>query len=303
VVLALWLVLGVAGAAPVAAAPTGGSASISDSHPQPGQGVTVRASGLLPGGVAYIDYIPDGARLATVHAGADGSFVHTVQIPIDSPDGKKQIVVTALDSEAHYAYLANDLTVKGPSASARLSDTSLVPGQALRISGNRFLVGTDVYAVLYPEGAILMKTTARSGGGFSAGVTMPTKLLNGRHGIAVVGLTYTGDVAYLQLFANVTGGIGTAAGDPFANASHEIPADVTTTTTEGPSTTTTDLAPLPTHAPSKSSLGPHGTDTGLVLAIVLALAVATGAALLASWLRSPAGRRWRRDRSNRRLDR
>lgn len=286
-------------ASPTAAVAQGSaSASISDSSVVPGQTVTVRASGLNPGGISLIDYIPDGVRLATVYAGPDGTYSAQVRIPDNSPDGRKQIVVTAIDAAGHYAYLPNDLTVNGPSASARLSDTTLTPSQAFQISGSRFRAGTKVYAVLYPEQVLLGGFTAGGNGSFTANVRMPKDLLNGDHGIVVAGADAKGGTAYLQLKATVTGGLGAlGAGDPFAKASAASAAALASTTTIDITTTTTIDTPFTTDVPGRPSLGPEGTDTKLVLAVLLVLAAGTVAALLASWWRSAAGRRWRRDRA------
>jgi hypothetical protein len=288
--------------APPAQAQAAASASISARVVVPGQTVTVRASGLLAGGTSFVDYIPDGVRLATVTVGGDGSYSVQVRIPGNSPDGRKQIVVTALDSLGHYAYLANDLSVNGPPASARLNDTTLTPSQAFQLSGSRWRPGSKVYAVLYPEQVYLGAFPASDGGSFTANLRMPKDLLNGKHGFVVVGADAKGGTAYLQLTASVTGGIGFAPGDPFAKAS---PGDVTaiaSTTTEDITTTTTIETPFTTDKPGRPPLGPHGTDTKLVLAVLLVVLLGTVGALVASWLRSPAGRRWRRDRGAGRAD-
>jgi hypothetical protein len=283
--------------APAARAQASASASISDSVVEPGQTVTVRASGLYPGTTSFVDYIPDGVRLATVTAGGDGSYSVQVRIPGNSPDGRKQIVVTALDAAGHYAYLPSNLSVNGPAASARLSDTTLTPSQAFQLSGSRFRAGYKVYAVLYPEQVYLGAFTAGDGGSFTANLRMPKDLLNGKHGFVVAGPDAKGGTAYLQLTASVTGGIGSSGVDPFAKATPGAVEAIASTTTVDITTTTTIETPFTTDKSGRPPLGPHGTDTKLVLTVLLVLALGTVGALVASWLRSPGGRRWRRERA------
>lgn len=289
--MALLALVVVVGAAAPALAQSGPSSSISDATTVPGQTVTVRAGGLTPGGIALIDYIPDGVRLATVHAGVDGSFVKDVQIPTDSPDGRKQIVVTAIAADGTYAYLPNDLTVKGPDAAIRVSDTTLRPRQQLRISGTRFLRGGSVYALLFPEQVLLGTATASADGTFALDVRMPSKLLNGRHGLVITGLTASGGYAYLQRLVMVIGGLGDLPGggtaDPFTH-----------TATRATSTTST----LPTATGVRTPVA-ASRHTGLVLLALLLLS-GTGLAILGvTWLWTPAGRTWRRRRRERRSGR
>jgi hypothetical protein len=274
-----------------ASAQAGPSASVSDTSVAPGQTVTVRASGLNPGGISLIDYIPDGVRLATVHAGADGSYVHDVQIPPDSPDGLKQIVVTAIAADGTYAYLPTTITLKGPAATIRVSDLTLNPGQALKVSGSRFLRGTTVYGLLFPEAISLFEITPARDGTFAAEVEMPDDLLNGRHGLVVTGLDASGHFAYLQQLVSVRGGIGDLPGesDPFAGAAALATSTTTTSTT---STTERERA-------RSQQLG-NGSDSSLIGLVVMLIAIVLLIVLAVTWYRSPAGKTWRRHREEHR---
>jgi hypothetical protein len=271
--------------APVLAAPAGGSASVSDTTPQPGQSVTVTASGLLAGREALVDYIPDGVRLAVPTVGPDGAFSISVRIPANTYDGPKQIVVTALDAAGKFTYLPTDLTMRGPPATAELSDVTLVPSQVVRISGNRWFAGTTVLAALFPERVSLGPITAGSDGRFSVDVRLPKDLLNGRHGVQLFGRAAGGRMASVKLPATVTGGVGRAG-------SFEIPDGPLNPTSTVPSSTTTlrtTTSAARAAAPSSGSDDSNAGVIGLIVACtLLVLVVAVG------WLWSADGRQWRR---------
>ncbi len=239
----------------------------------------------MPGGVSFIDYIPDGVRLATVYAGSDGAYQQEVQIPADTPDGAKQIVVTALDPSGHYAYLPSDLTVTGPAARASLSSSTLRPETRVRISGVRFLRGSSVYLLLYPEGVLLGTVTATPGGTFSKLVRMPTDLLGGPHGVVVVGFAAGGGLAYLALQATATSDLG--------GGGSVLPL---TSTTKPMVTASTSSTTVPDFALWSSA----GVDPKAIAWIMLIVCALLLGFLGGTWLRTPDGRRWRRYRRSRR---
>lgn len=291
-----------AGLGPASAA--GGSASVSDTNPAPGQVVTVSATGLKPGGPSLIDYLPDGVRLAEVTVGPDGSYQQDVRIPDLTLDGPKQIVVTALDAAGRYTYLPIDIRVSGPQTTARLSDTTLTPNQAVRLSGERFMPGRQVLIVLFPEGVDMGSAVADSSGRVVADLRMPAQLLNGRHVFAVAGAKAGGGhapgggFAYLKLEATVTGGVG------FVPTGTVVPADLEdffrtsttlpTSSTSSTSTTTT----IERDALADDVAGSDGASTGLLLVLLLlCLALVAGTVLM--WLRSDDGYRWLRKRLGR----
>jgi len=295
----LAVLLGLVLLAPAARAD--GSASVSDTSVVPGQTVTVRASGLKPGGTANIDYLPDAVRLASVTVGADGGLVQDVQIPSLSKDGPKQIVVTAIAATGRYAYLATDMTLKGPAASARLSDTTLVPGQQLRVDGTRFLPGYAVSIVVFPEQQYLGQPDAGSDGRFSVDVRMPAQLLNGRHTIVVAGANASGSYSYLELSATVTGGRGNVPAGGGGGGGGSLPPlnpavvpSSTTSTLRAPRPSATPLPPL-------GDGGDGGSRAGTVLLVVGFLALL--ALVAGTWFASPDGRRWRRERARQRRHR
>ncbi len=273
---------------------------MSDTSLVPGQTVTVRASELKPGGTANIDYLPDAVRLATVTVGADGALVQDVQIPSLSKDGPKQIVVTAIAATGRYAYLATDMTLKGPVATARLDDTTLVPGQRLRVTGTRFLPGYEVAIVVFPEQQYLGRPDAGSDGRFAVDVRMPAQLLNGRHTIVVAGANAGGSYSYLELSATVTGGVGNVPPGGGGGGNGSLPPlnpavvpSSTTSTLRVPRPTTGSLPPL-----TDVDGGSRAGTVLLVLGFLALLALVVG-----TWFASPDGRRWRRERGRRRRQR
>lgn len=293
-VLACLAVLLVPSAPASAAGP--GSASVSDTTPLPGQTVTVRASGLKPGGVSYVDYLPDAIRLATVTVGDDGSYSRNVQIPAGTKDGPKQIVVTAVGADGKYAYLPTDLRVTGPPATARLSTDRLFPRLALRVEGTRFLSGTEVSVVLFPEAQSMGSPRAGRDGRLSAEVVVPGEVLNGRHVVVVAGLTAGGGYAYLQIETTMTGGVGDVpAGDVVVPGAGYDPTAVTSTsftvpTTKAPTVTRGTVTDIPPTG--------DGFDGLAILLLVVLVAIVLGIGV-GSLLLTPAGRRWIRQRRRR----
>lgn len=287
------LLLGLVGAlgvvAPVRAAPAGGSASVSDTSPEPGQTVTVTATGLLPGRDTLVDYGPDGVRLATPTVGADGGFSVRVQIPLSTYDGRKQIVITALDAAGRFSRLYIDLTVAWPPATAQLSDMSLRPSQVVRISGDRWFPGTRVIVILLPEGVTIGDLTAGSDRRISADLRLPKDLLNGRHGVHVFGRAAGGRMANVKLFPTVTGGVGQAG-------SFEIPdAPLNpTTSTSSPATSSSVASVTTTARPGAPAADPE--DSNVALIALLALCVLLVVVVIIGWLLSADGRHWRRRR-------
>lgn len=275
-----------------AAAAGGGSVSVSDATPEPGQIVTVTASGLLPGGEVTVDYLPDGVRLATLTADPDGGLRRDVQIPLTTHDGPKEIRVTALDAAGGFTSLPAALTIKGPPATATLSDLSLRPNQVVRLSGTRWFAGTTVLVVLFPGAIELGPVTAGSDGRFDVSLRMPGNLRNGPHGIQVFGQSAGGKVANLKLFPTVSGGTGAVGSLDIPDDPGLVPPSSST------STTTTTLRSTTTLRRSAPLVGDTGSDIGVVV-----LTVVTGLALLAiavGWALSPQGRRWDRSRRRRR---
>jgi hypothetical protein len=289
VLLAVALGLGVLAAPAAEAAPAGGSASVSDTTPLPGQTVTVQASGLKPGGLSFVDYLPDGVRLAEVTVGDDGGYTVDVTIPVMSHDGPKQIVVTALDADGRYAYLPTDMTVNGPPATADLSDSTLVPGQTFQIDGSRFRAGKAGVVILYPEGVILAEPVPDAEGRWSEQVQVPAQVLNGRHGIAVVGIAAGGKVAYVKLFATITGGIGFVPEgiDLFA---FPLPPVDGTTTVPSTSTSTTRGTTTTTRPRQEAATDGSDDDSSLWLLVLLAGCVLLLVIVAIAWLRTPEGR-------------
>ena len=139
---------------PVGAAPADATSSVSDTTPAPGQAITVSAGGLAPGTEAEVYLLPEG-RLAQPTVGEDGGFRASVRIPVDSFDGPKQIVVSAVAADNTYAYLVTDVTVRGADAAAELSDTTLTPTEPVRVSGTRFRSGVELQIVVLPEAEVL----------------------------------------------------------------------------------------------------------------------------------------------------
>ena len=277
----------------VAAAPTSGSASVSDSSPQPGDVVTVRARDLGPGKPVTIEFQPGAVMLATLAVDGDGGFTRNVQIPPRATDGAKQIVVKSIGTDGRFTRLQLDLQVAGPPAAAQLTDDTLVPSQAFRVVGNRFAAGTSVVIVVYPEGVILGQPNAGSDGRLNADVRMPKDLLNGKHGFIVAGLAAGGHVAVLKLYATVTGGVGGVKGDPLAKVDYPY-----VTPTSGPTTSLVRRAT--STVPLGVSGGSGGSGSNLVWLVVLVAFVLLLVAISIAWLRSSDGRRWLRDRAERR---
>lgn len=280
--------------APVAGAgpPPAASASASDTTPEPGQTITVSARGLLPGWEAWIDYFPDQKRLATVPIRPDGTFTTDVVIPADTLDGVKGIAVISIDAAGSYAYLTIELVVRGAPADVDVSATRLRPGESMRVTGTRFQAGSPVFGVLFPAQTVVFQTTATSDRRFAATIRLPDDLPAGEHGLAVSGIAASGGPAYFPILLEVVGGsTRLPPGDPFQSASTSTS---TTTTRPDPSTTSTTA--------SRTSADPSSDgDDGWWAPLAIVLAALVLLILLGrNWLRSPAGRRWRQRRRERR---
>ncbi len=290
------LILGLLGAAaiagPVLAAPAEAVGSLSDTTPQPGQTITVTASGLLPNGDVVLDYLPDGVRLAVFKNGPNGSFSHQVRIPDSTYDGAKQVFVTALNAAGRFARLHLDLTISGPPASAVLSDLTLVPKQVVRFTGTRWYAGGSIVVLLFPEGENLGPVTAGSDGRFSVDLRMPELLLNGRHGIQVFGRSAGGRMANLKIFPTVSGGVGQAGAVEFPDEAGLLP------TTSTSSTTSTTSRATSTTARPDASASPLGGNNALVILVGLCLLAIV--VVIVTWLRSADGRHWLQQRQRRR---
>jgi hypothetical protein len=275
------------------AAPTTGSASVSDTTPLPGDVVTVRASGLQAGKPATIEYQPGAVMLATLTVDGDGGFTRNVQIPPRTTDGAKQIVVKSIGTNGRFTRIQIDLQVAGPPATARLSDDTLVPKEAFRFDGSRFAAGTSVVIVVYPEGAILGQPNAGPDGRFSVDVRMPELLLNGKHGFIVAGLAAGGHVAVLKLYATVTGGVGgVVKGDPLDEVDYPY---VTPTSAPTTSLVRRPTSTVPLVSGDSGGSGLNTLGLAILVAFVLILVV-----LAVAWWRSSEGQRWLRDRAERR---
>jgi hypothetical protein len=217
--------------------------------------------------------------------------VVTVTIPAHSFDGDKGIVVTSVNADGTFAYLPNGAVLRGPSAQARLSDTKLTPNESFRVTGSRFLPGADVKVVVFPEAVLLATVTPDGDGSFSVGVRMPSRLLNGKHGIVVAAPNASGGYSYLQLGATVTGGLGEAG----AIAAGDVEGFLATV----PSATTTITLHRITTTEAPSPTLPVDTDDGSrgwVLLLLAVLVLVVIAALVWGWLRTPEGQRWLRQR-------
>lgn len=269
------------GAVPPSAAQEDAEASISVSTAVPGQTITVRASGLFPGWIAWLDLFPDRVRLATADVRADGSFEQDVVIPRDSFDGPKGIAVISKDSHGKYAYLRLYLTVTGAGADVDVSDTTVVAGQTLQVSGTRFRSGSRVYGTLFPERIELFTVTVEDQR-FRTEVVLPDTLASGKHGLLIIGQAASGRFASFPILITTSGGVGemplVAGSDPFA-AIRFPEAE--------PSTTPT--APRYVREPSEDWSRWAAWITLVVIVTLLAI-------LGVAWLFSPSGRRWRERR-------
>jgi hypothetical protein len=286
--------LGAPTLAPAAtAAPAGGSASISDSSPQPGQTITVHASGLQPGKDAVIDYVPDAVRFGVYTVTADGTVDQSVRIPANTYDGPKEIVVTSFDSNGRFTRLKIDFEMAGPPASVSLNDTTLVPGQRIRFDGDRWFAGSTYAIVLFPERVTVATGTIGSDRTLDVSARMPDTLLNGKHGFLVGGRAAGGKAAYFKLFATVTGGIGQVPkGDVFAGADELNPTTSTTPSSSSSSSSTTRVTLSP-EATGDLDGGGFGSLLLVILGILLLLGLAS------TWFLTSDGRAWLRKRRER----
>jgi hypothetical protein len=280
-------------------APSGGTASLSDTHPDPGQVVTVRAADLLAGTPAVIDYVPDSVRFGVFTVSADGTVVQEVRIPATTYDGAKQIIVTSRDSKGHFARIKLDLTINGPPANVKLQDDSVSADQELRFTGTRWFVGSPFVAVLYPEKVVVAQTTIGGDQRLAVSGHLPSPVRNGKHGLIVAGRSAGGKAAFFKMFVTVTGGLGSLPdGDVFANAVNPLdPTTPLTVDTPVSSTSTTRVVSVP----SADDVDTGGVSIGTIILVVLAvlLLVAVGA----TWLASSDGRAWRAKQRERRKQR
>jgi hypothetical protein len=273
------------------AAPAGGSASISDPSPQPGQTVTVHASGLRPGKDAVIDYVPDAVRFGVFTVAADGTVDQAVRIPANTYDGPKEIVVSSFDSNGRFTRIKVPFTMSGPPATVTLDDTTLVPNQRIRFDGDRWFAGSTYAIVLFPEKVTIASGTIGADRTLDVAARMPGTLLNGKHGFLVGGRAAGGKAAYFKLFATVTGGIGQVPkGDPFAGADLNPTTSTTPPSSTSSSTTRATVAPEATGDLDGGGIGPLLLA---ILGLLLLIAVAS------TWFLTSDGRTWLRKRRER----
>jgi hypothetical protein len=292
------------GAAPAGpAAPAAATASLSDTTPDPGQLVTVRASELLPGTPAVIDYVPDSVRFGVFDVAGDGTLVREVRIPANTYDGAKQIIITSRDATGHVVRLKLDLTIAGPPATVSLSDDSWTPGQQITFSGVRWFAGSPFAVVLYPEGAVIAQTTIGSDLRLAVTGRVPADVRNGKHGLIVAGRAATGKAAFFKIFVTVIGGVGSVGpGDPFAGAvnpidpSIPIPPDITT-----PSTSSTSVLRSTPREEDGAEVDSGGISLWMIVLVALAVLLLIGVAV--TWLGTTDGRAWRAKRRERKKQR
>ena len=281
--------LGLLGPAP-ALAQSDPSISVSDTTPAPGQELTVTGSGFLPDSPVLLYLLPE-STYPNATVGGDGTFRSTVAISRDSIDGAKQLVVRGLKADGTHSYLTVDLRVVGAPASARISDTELAPSARFELSGDRFKRGTKVLVVLFPERVLLAELTAASDQSIAADLALPEAVFDGDHTIIVAGSEARAGYAWIELHANVTGGIGRTP--PVTGSGKELLDSFLagTTTTSRATTTTRAVGEAINH--DGGGGGGGITRPWILLVLLLLLAAVALVALVASWLRTPEGRRWK----------
>jgi hypothetical protein len=271
-----------------AVAQAGPTVSVSDATPQPGQRITVTARGFYPGSPALLYYLPE-VDLGDATVGEDGTFSKAVTIPLDSFDGKKQVVVRGFAADGSPAYVTADLTMVGPPATAQLSDDELTPLEGVQVTGTRFRSRSEVALVLFPEGVLLGIASTDARQRFSLDVEMPEIVLNGLHVIVAAGLNASGGYSWLELRANMTGGVGEAP--PITQSGRELieslpPSVLSTTSTIRPT--------IPREQGEALEVGGEGGFNGSWVVVVVLLVLALGAmgVLVMTWVRTPEGQRW-----------
>jgi hypothetical protein len=98
---------------------------------------------------------------------------------------------------------ASSYTISGPLS---VSDTTVVPGQQVTVSGSGYEPGATVEVTLTSTPVLLTTTTADGGGAISATVTIPLGTDPGAHTLSATGAAPEGDTLVLSAEITVEGG-------------------------------------------------------------------------------------------------
>jgi hypothetical protein len=110
----------------------GPTPTVSDTAPAPGGSMTVSGSGFKPGTQLTVQLFSDPVLLGTVDADGNGDYSIVVTIPVSTPPGSHEIVVTGLGADGQMLRSSVAIQV---SASGGGSDPSDGAGVPLRFTG------------------------------------------------------------------------------------------------------------------------------------------------------------------------
>lgn len=90
------------------------------------------------------------------------------------------------------------------------SGTDLAAGEKFTLTGSGYLRGSTVELIVYSTPTLLGTAVADGNGNFSAEVTLPKELANGKHHLVAAGVDANGNPRYLVTEVTVTGGVAAA---------------------------------------------------------------------------------------------
>jgi hypothetical protein len=104
----------------------------------------------------------------------------------------------------------------------QVSDTTIIPGDQVTVSGKHWKPGSTVNFTLQPEGISLGSATVGQNGKFSAVVTIPESIQPGAHRIVCSGIDRKGDPVVLGIDVQILGVVG-GGGAAFTGSVLNVP--------------------------------------------------------------------------------
>lgn len=183
----------------------------------PGDELTLTGDRWEPGGPVDIDFSQDAPSFNRDVGGADanagGTFVTTVEIPVDAHGGPARLVLSGTDAAGEAATCTVALTVTGgggASACAQISDDVVLRSQEILVFSAEgcWEPGSSVALAFLSQPVGLGTAPVGDDGSFSRAVTIPADAELGEHRIRVRGTDASGAAATVFVRLEVVAGRG-----------------------------------------------------------------------------------------------